>query len=85
MAGLVAYGRDIGDQATTGLQSVARMENQRKTANDQMAAQHKQDLVSNTLGGAMAGAMLGTQIGAVGGPMGMAAGALIGLAATELF
>lgn len=77
MAGLIGTGQAYKDLARGSLQEVARTEQQRKIANDQLESQQKQGMISNVASGAGLGF-------AVGGPIGGVIGAGIGLVGSIL-
>lgn len=84
--GLAGIGMQQGAQAMDMLGEVAKQEQQREIANEQMEQQRKagnQQLGATV--GALGGMALGAKIGAVGGPMGMAIGGLLGAVAGGLF
>ena len=72
---LLAAGGSIKDQALRGMQTAARLGQERENLGDQLEAAHKQTKASMAGSGMAAGAMIG---GSVGGPLGMVGGAIIG-------
>lgn len=84
-SGILGLGGSYKNAAMTGLEQVAKTQNQRDIANDQMEQSRRQSQISSTVTGAVGGAMLGMQAGSIGGPAGAVAGAAIGFLGSSLF
>lgn len=85
MAGLIQVGRQYQNDAVQGMDKVAKLENARQTAGDNLEAAEKSQKMMAVGTGAGIGMMAGMQAGSIGGPMGALAGAAVGYLAAEVF
>ena len=84
--GLLQTGQSTKNQAMSGLQNAAQLENNRNQMNENLKSAEKQEKVSTTAAGATTGAMVGMEVGgSAGGPWGAAIGAAAGFLLSELF
>lgn len=82
---LLEAGGSIKDQAMRGMQTAARLGQERENTGRQLKAMHKQTKASMAGSGMAAGAMVGSAFGLVGAVVGGVVGGIAGFFGADLF